>query len=259
MFQMCIRTLTSFNIPSQQGQKSSDLSPTPSLSHVGGRGCPTSCYSALLRCPTRCVDRHVASWLRDGRLTALHQDRQQPFRGAKAQVLVLGSRSDPDNLSSRMHRTTVQPFENGFIGFDRRQIREFIAQHLPSVPAGTSLEPDRYALLDRPSISDSTVVLGISCSGLHDRDTETMTEEESEQWWEACEEHPESPKDLWREFRVQFGEAERLATILTFESDFTQKLYNDDFVAAHTGNRGVFLLEQAWLAYLASHRSDDNE
>lgn len=154
----------------------------------------------------------------------------------------------------------MQPFETGFLDSSREQIRSFIAERLPTALPGTFLEPGQYALLDARSIDDNTVVLGFACSSLHDRDPDAMTEDELEQWEEECEENPDSPPDVWRESRVAFEEAEDLCTVLTMESDFTQKLYNDSFVAAHTDERGVFLVKAAKRAFqIAQEASDDDD
>jgi hypothetical protein len=108
------------------------------------------------------------------------------------------------------------------------------------------LEPDQYALLDERSVRDHTVVLGHAFSSLHDRDPDTMTEEEREQWERDMD--FDAPNDIWREFRVTFEDADQMATVLTFPSDFTSKLHNDAFVKKHT-DRGVFLVTRAQRAY----------
>jgi hypothetical protein len=162
---------------------------------------------------------------------------------------------DPAQTAFDRQCTTppVPPFETGFLGYDRVQIRDFIAEHLSEAPQCSSLEPDQYALLDERSSSESTVVIGMAFSSLHDRDPGTMTEEELEQWEHECDENDDAPKDLWREFRVKFDEVEKLTTTLTMESDFTQKLYNDEFVASHTDEQGVFQLARAQHAFEAFH------
>lgn len=114
------------------------------------------------------------------------------------------------------------------------------------------VEPGQYCLLDEQSANNNTVVFGKALSSLHDRDPEAMTEDESEQWLMQCEENPDAPKDLWREYRVKFEEAESLSTILSMESDFTQKLYNDQFVAEHTNADGVFTVGRAQRAFEGS-------
>lgn len=155
----------------------------------------------------------------------------------------------------------VQSFETGFLNFDREQIRSFIANRLPT--ASGFLEPGQYALLDERSAKDHTVVLGIACSSLHDRDPDAMTEDEREQWIMECEEKSDITLDTWREIRVSFDEAEKLCTILTMESDFTQKLYNDEFVAAHTNSEGVTLVKAAQRAFESAwgggHEDEDDK
>ena len=108
------------------------------------------------------------------------------------------------------------------------------------------LEPDQYALLDERSARDHTVILGRTFSSLHDRDPDTMTEEEREQWERDMD--TDAPNDLWREFRVRFEDADQMATVLTFPSDFTSKLHNSTFVEEHT-DQGVFLVTSAQHAY----------
>jgi hypothetical protein len=81
------------------------------------------------------------------------------------------------------------------------------------------------------------------------RDPETMTEDELEQWEAECDEHEDESDDSWREWRVEFKDAEPLSTILCFEEDFTVKLYNDDFVTTHTNSEGVFQLRAAYRAF----------
>jgi len=153
----------------------------------------------------------------------------------------------------------VAAFESGFLDFDREQIRGFIAERLPTTIQGTDPEPGQYALLDGRSDSDKTIVLGVALSSLHDRDPDVMTENELEQWQEECEENIDMPPDVWREYRVTFDEAEQLCTVLTIESDFTQKLYNDDFVASHTNAQGVFLVKEAWRAFKATREASEND
>jgi hypothetical protein len=108
------------------------------------------------------------------------------------------------------------------------------------------LEPDQYAILDERSARDDTVVLGHAFSSLQDRDPDTMTEEDREQWEHDMD--VDAPNDFWREFRVRFEDADKMATVLTFPSDFTAKLHNDAFVEEHTV-RGVFLVTRAQRAY----------
>lgn len=153
----------------------------------------------------------------------------------------------------------VSSFETGFKDFTREQLRNFVAERLQTAPQGTNLGPDQYALLDERSAGDNTVVLSIACSSLHDRDPETMDEAELEQWEEECEDNPNPRKDVWREFRVKFHDAEKLSTDLTMENDFTQKLYNDDFVAEHTDDQGIFKLQRAYEAFVDSNIGDGEE
>ncbi|TKA34372.1 hypothetical protein B0A50_00354 [Salinomyces thailandicus] len=149
----------------------------------------------------------------------------------------------------------VQPFDTGFVGFSRERIRSFVDELVPDTQEGhpgMEVEPGQYCLLDEQSANNNTVVFGKALSSLHDRDPEAMTEDESEQWLMQCEENPDAPKDLWREYRVKFEEAESLSTILSMESDFTQKLYNDQFVAEHTNADGVFTVGRAQRAFEGS-------
>jgi hypothetical protein len=146
----------------------------------------------------------------------------------------------------------VKYFTTGFLNFSRKQIREFVAKLLPTAPKGTMLEPDQYAILDERSVRDDTVVLGHAFSSLHDRDPDPMTKEEREQWEHDMD--VEAPNDFWREFRVTFEDADQMATVLTFPSDFTSKLHNDAFVKEHT-DRGVFLVTHAQRAYDGTARN----
>lgn len=77
-----------------------------------------------------------------------------------------------------------------------------------------------------------------------------MTEEEAEQWMRDCEEEGEGENDGWREWRVKFEDAEKMATMLCFEGDFTVKLYSKEFVERYTGEDGVFGLRDAYNAYI---------
>jgi len=61
---------------------------------------------------------------------------------------------------------------------------------------------------------------------------------------------PQANDSAWKEWRVSFADAERASTILSFEEDFTMKLYNDAFVAAYSDAEGVFLVEKALEAYV---------
>ena len=108
------------------------------------------------------------------------------------------------------------------------------------------LEPDQCALLDERSALDKTVILGRAFSSLHDRDPDIMTEEEREQWERDMD--IDAPNDFRRELRVKFDDANKMATILTFPSDFTAKLHNGTFVEEHT-DQGVFLVTRAQDAY----------
>ncbi|KAI4716095.1 hypothetical protein E4T48_07699 [Aureobasidium sp. EXF-10727] len=136
--------------------------------------------------------------------------------------------------------------------FDQEQIRQFIATHLSDPPAGSDLESCQYALLDERSASDQTVILAHSYSSLQMRDPETMSEDELEQWYAEYEELEGEPDDAWCEWRVAFENAEMLSTHLCFESEFTVKLYNEDFVAMHTDARGVFQKRSAYRTFAVS-------
>ena len=139
----------------------------------------------------------------------------------------------------------IGPFTSDFR--DREQIRSFIATHLDESPSGSDLEACQYALLDERSITDQTVNLAHSYSSLDMRDPETMTEDELAQWEIDCDEDYRG--DSWHEWRVRFDDAESLSTHLCLESDFTVKLYNDDFMAAHTDANGVLQLKSALKEY----------
>ncbi|CAD0093725.1 unnamed protein product [Aureobasidium mustum] len=143
----------------------------------------------------------------------------------------------------------VQSFTTGFLDYSRKQTREFVVKRLPTAPEGTMLEPEQYALLDERSARDNTVVLGHAFSSVHDRDPDTMTEEEREQWERDTD--VDAPNDFWCEFRVKFEDADRMATVLTFPSDFTSKLFNEAFVEEHT-DQGVFLVARAQRAHESS-------
>jgi hypothetical protein len=82
------------------------------------------------------------------------------------------------------------------------------------------------------------------------RDADTMTEEEAEQWVRECEEDEEGEDDGWREWRVRFEDAEKMAKMLCFEGDFTVKLYSEEFVRRFTDEAGVFRLRDAYDAYI---------
>ena len=144
----------------------------------------------------------------------------------------------------------VQPFETGFLGYTGAQIRDFIAYRLP-VNMPSDIEPCQYAILDQRSARDETVIIAHSYSTLQDRDPETMTEDERERWEEEYEELDEDDDetDAWCEWRVKFEDAERLSTIVSFEDDFTIKLYNPEFVAAHTDADGILHLRSAFSVW----------
>nr|POE46221.1 hypothetical protein CFP56_73183 [Quercus suber] len=164
-------------------------------------------------------------------------------------VLIRDTSSSIDVLSST---PPVAPFETGFAGSSRERIRSFVDELVPNTQTGhpgMEVELGQYCLLDEQSMNDDTVVFGKACSSLLDRDPEAMTEDESEQWLIECEENPDALKDLWREYRVKFHEAESFSAILSMEDEFTQKLYNDQFVAEHTDAHGVFLVNRAQQAF----------
>ena len=79
-----------------------------------------------------------------------------------------------------------------------------------------------------------------------------MTEEEAEQWMRDCEEEGEGDDDEWRTWRVRFEDAEKMATMLCFEGDFTVKLYSEEFVERYTGEDGVFGFQDARRAFVGS-------
>ncbi|KAI5203419.1 hypothetical protein E4T39_04240 [Aureobasidium subglaciale] len=133
---------------------------------------------------------------------------------------------------------------------DREQIHYFIKTNLHAT--GSDLEPCQYALLDEHSAANQTVVLAHSYSSLQMRDPESMTEEELKDWDAQCEEHEDDADDSWREWRVEFVDAERLPTILCFEGNFTIKLYDDDFVATHTDTEDGFQLDSAYRAFVGA-------
>ncbi|CAD0059400.1 unnamed protein product [Aureobasidium pullulans] len=141
----------------------------------------------------------------------------------------------------------VAPFNSDFSSRD--QIRAFLDDRLSVTPEASDLESCQYAILDERSATDQTIILAHSYSTLLMRDPETMTEDELEQWEAECDEHEDESDDSWREWRVEFKDAEPLSTILCFEEDFTVKLYNDDFVTTHTNSEGVFQLRAAYRAF----------
>ncbi|KAG9950225.1 hypothetical protein KCU85_g3566, partial [Aureobasidium melanogenum] len=134
----------------------------------------------------------------------------------------------------------------------QEQIRKFVVTHLDDPPSASDLEACQYALLDKRSDIDHTVILAHSYSSLAMRDPEIMTEDELNQWNAECEERIDEPDDSWREWRVRFEEADSLSTHLCFESDFTVKLYNEAFVAAHTDDKGIFQVDSARRAFEAT-------
>ncbi|KAH0359584.1 hypothetical protein KCU65_g9874, partial [Aureobasidium melanogenum] len=148
----------------------------------------------------------------------------------------------------------VDPFVSDFQS--QEQICNFVATHLDDPPSGSDLEACQYAFLDQRSAIDRTVILAHSYSKIDMRDPENMTEDELHQWGAECEERMDEPDDSWREWRVRFEEAESLSTHLCFESDFAVKLYNDDFVAAHTDDKGIFQVDSARRAFENTHTSD---
>ncbi|CAD0105763.1 unnamed protein product [Aureobasidium uvarum] len=133
---------------------------------------------------------------------------------------------------------------------DREQIRRFITTRLSEPPAGSDLELCQYALLDERSASDHTLILAHSYSSLDMRDPDTMSEDEFEQLQTEIDDHEDGAENLWFEWRVAFGDAEMISTYLCFESDFTVKLYNEDFVAMHTDARGIFQVKSAYGAFV---------
>ncbi|KAI7495199.1 hypothetical protein KC367_g7533 [Hortaea werneckii] len=140
----------------------------------------------------------------------------------------------------------VRPFYSGFANWTSGDVREFIAKTLPETSSRSSLEPGQYALLDDPSAVDPTVRLTHSYSSLHTRDWEAMNVDERARWEEECEEHTDAADDAWREWRVSFTDAEKLSTILSFEQNFTSKLYSEYFVVVYTNEQGIFYLEPAF-------------
>lgn len=89
------------------------------------------------------------------------------------------------------------------------------------------------------------------------RDPDTMTEEEAEQWMGECEEDEEGEDDGWMTRRVRFEDAEKMATMLCFEGDFTVKLYSEEFVERFTGEDGVFGLRDAYEALMGIEMDRD--
>ncbi|KAF2484878.1 hypothetical protein BDY17DRAFT_92918 [Neohortaea acidophila] len=148
-------------------------------------------------------------------------------------------------------KTPVAPFNTGFANWTSEQIRKFVTKHLPDTPNGSNLVPGVYALLDARGGRDGTIVIGHSYSPLLERDVDTMTEEEREEWEEAVESHDyDNDEDLeWWEWRVTFDDSWHLTTLLDFESDSTRLLYDRDFVASHTDANGVFQMTRAWKEF----------
>lgn len=151
----------------------------------------------------------------------------------------------------------VAPFETGFLDASSEAIRDWIAERIPIAPYGSNLEPSQYAILDNISIDTNTVIFGNSYSTIMDRDIDTMTEEEREAWERELDEDHED--DAWKEWRVSFKDADEMSTKLGFPSDFTPKLYNDDFVAAYTDGRGVFDYETAHREWLTRETIEGRE
>lgn len=140
----------------------------------------------------------------------------------------------------------IPPFISDISTHD--QIHDFLTENSSNLPA--EIEYCQYAILDDRSVSDNTIILAHSYSRLQMRDADTMTEEEAEQWVRDCEEDEEGEDDGWREWRVRFEDAEKMATMLCFEGDFTVKLYSEEFVERYTGEDGVFGLRDAYNAYI---------
>ncbi|KAK6004832.1 hypothetical protein QM012_007611 [Aureobasidium pullulans] len=188
------------------------------------------------------IDTHPPSLI-DGRQT-INQLLQTPEHN----FFSLVRNSTQTTFDSWCTPPPVHPYVSDFQ--DREQIRSFIAAHLGEPPSNGDLEPCQYAVLDERSATDQTMILAHSYSAFHMRDPETMTDEECVQWEVECDERADEPDDSWRKWRVRFEDAGPLSTHLCFETDFTPKLYNDDLVAAHTDQTGVFQLTSAWKAYV---------
>ncbi|THY37884.1 hypothetical protein D6C97_10566 [Aureobasidium pullulans] len=142
----------------------------------------------------------------------------------------------------------IPPFISDISTHD--QIHDFLTQNAAILPAG--IETCQYAILDDRSVSDDTIILAHSYSSLQMRDPDTMTEEEAKQWMRDCEEDEEGEDDGWRAWRVRFEDAEKMATMLCFEGDFTVKLYSEEFVERYTGEDGVFGFQDARRAFVGS-------
>lgn len=148
----------------------------------------------------------------------------------------------------------IPPFTSDFSTHD--QIHDFLTEKSSNLPA--DIETCQYAILDDRSVSDDTVILAHSYSSFQMRDADTMTEEEAEQWMRECEEEEEEGEDDgWREWRVRFEDAEKMATMLCFEGDFTVKLYSEEFVERYTGEDGVFGLRDAYEALMGMEMGRD--
>lgn len=51
---------------------------------------------------------------------------------------------------------------------------------------------------------------------------------------------------------MRFEDAEKMATMLCFEGDFTVKLYSEELVGSFTDEAGVFRLRDAYNAYIGT-------
>ncbi|KAI5243445.1 hypothetical protein E4T43_04164 [Aureobasidium subglaciale] len=147
----------------------------------------------------------------------------------------------------------IRAFASDFTNTE--QIRDFLSNRLANAPMIGDLEPCQYAYLDERSHRDHTVVLAHSYKALEMQDPTTMTEDELTQWDAELQEISNDSDDSWREWRVTFEDAEQLSTALSFESDFTVKLYDDDFLAAHVDAEGILQLEAARAAFIAASSS----
>ncbi|THZ70853.1 hypothetical protein D6C84_10375 [Aureobasidium pullulans] len=135
------------------------------------------------------------------------------------------------------------------------QIHDFLTENSSKLPA--DIESCQYAILDDRSVSDNTIILAHSYSSLQMGDPNTMTEEEAEQWMRDCEEDEEGEDDGWREWRVRFEDAEKMATMLCFEGDLTMKLYSEESVGSLTDEAGVFRLRDAYEALMGMEMGRD--
>ncbi|GAB7327442.1 hypothetical protein MBLNU13_g11302t2 [Cladosporium sp. NU13] len=111
--------------------------------------------------------------------------------------------------------------------------------------------------VELPLNEEEKAALAHSYSTLEHRDPETMSEDARKRKQE-CEALgvEDAEDDAWCEWRVGFQDVERLATIISFEDHFTIKLYNQDFVAAHTSTDGVLQLIPAFEEWSADVISD---